>query len=268
MRNFAEILEQRARLTPDGIAYRFFHGPVLQPDILTFHALWQHAAALAVHLQDAGLQGQRVMLACKSQRLFVLGFYACLLAGCTAVPTALPRRKALAGRMALLSRDAAIGGLITDSDMIDPAALLPGQLLTMVDLAQWKMRADLAERWRLPCLADDAAAFIQYTSGSTADPKGVVVTHRNLMNNCAAIAQGMGFTAASSILTALPLFHDMGLVGGVLESMYAGCIGNCMPPSEFVQYPERWLQIISAFRITISGCPNFMYQLAAQHVTA
>lgn len=269
LQNLSEIVVQRAQTQADDIAYRFFQGASLEPEVLTFHGLWQRAAALAARLQHDGLAGARVLLACKSQKLFVIGFFGCLLAGCAAVPTPPPRRKALAGRLQLLASDAAIGALLTDSDQIE---LEPG--LPVIDLAAWEASAEngadlaaAAQRWTMPALQDDSLAFLQYTSGSTSDPKGVVVLHGNLMRNCAAIQQGMGFTPASSILTALPLFHDMGLVGGVLESMYVGCIGNCMPPAEFVQYPERWLRIIAQFGITISGGPNFMYELAARNVT-
>lgn len=266
MRNLAEIVFRRAQAQADNIAYRFFQGSALDPELLTFHALWEQAANIAARLQQQGLAGERVLLACKSQKLFVLGFYGCLLAGCAAVPTPPPRRKALASRLHLLANDAAIAAVITDSDQVESAPEV-----ALIDMCAWETEgghAAAAGGWTMPALDDDSVAFLQYTSGSTSDPKGVVVTHANLMYNCAAIEEGMAFTQASSILTALPLFHDMGLVGGVLESMYVGCIGNCMPPAEFVQYPERWLRIISQFGITISGGPNFMYELAARNVTA
>lgn len=293
MQNIAQILVRRAATEPHAIAYRFFQGAAPAPQVLTFHALAQQATALAADLQDAGLAGRRVLVACKSQQLFVIGFFACLLAGCTAVPTPPPRRKALAGRLQLLARDAGVAALIGDGDTVDIALDLDpeldihleqgrdpahgsgpcatGRAAWRVDLAAWAASTDVAARaacWRDTPVPDTFPAFLQYTSGSTSDPKGVIVTHRNLVSNCAAIAAGMGFVPSSSILTALPLFHDMGLVGGVLESMYVGCIGNCMPPAEFVQYPERWLRIIAQFGITISGGPNFMYELAAQQVGA
>src|SRR5471032_1882601 len=262
------IVWQRARTQPEAIAYRFFTGPTLVPDVLSFYAVWQQAASLACLLQERELDGGRVLLSCKSQKFFVIGFIACLLAGCVAVPTPPPRRRAVAGRLQLLAGDAQIRAVIADDEQFQADAF-DSAAVPLVFMPQWQGtdHAAQAARWRMPALHAGSLAFLQYTSGSTADPKGVMVTHGNLVNNCAAIQEAMAFAPHSSILTALPLFHDMGLVGGVLESMYAGCIGNCMPPSEFVQYPERWLQLIAKFGITISGGPNFMYDLAARAVT-
>lgn len=271
MKKFPEILLQRARTEPDAVAYQFFQGASLVPDTLTFRQLWTASAALASYLQARGLAGERVLLTCKSQRHFVVAFFACLLAGAVAVPTALPRRQVLRERMQLLERDAAFRALICDSDDIRQSHFQDMQAVTdQVDMRAWSERPDhalLASTWVLPKLGELALAFLQYTSGSSGDPKGVMITHANLVNNCMAIEQAMGLTAASKIFTALPLFHDMGLIGGVLQSMYTGCSAACMAPAEFAQHPERWLQIVSRHGITCSGGPNFMYQLAAQSIT-
>jgi acyl-CoA synthetase (AMP-forming)/AMP-acid ligase II len=272
VKKFPEILLHRARTEPDAAAYHFFQGASLVPDTLTFHQLWTASAALASYLQARGLAGERVLLTCKSQRHFVVAFFACLLAGAVAVPTALPRRQVLRERMQLLERDAAFRALICDSDDIRLSHFQDLQAVTdQVDMRAWSQRPDLAllaGTWVLPKLGELALAFLQYTSGSSGDPKGVVVTHANLLHNCLAIEQGMGLSAASKIFTALPLFHDMGLIGGVLQSMYTGCSAACMAPAEFAQHPERWLQIMSRYGMTVSGGPNFMYQLAAQEIDA
>lgn len=270
MKTFPEILLQRAQSSPGGTAYRFFQGASLVPDVLTFQRVWEESAALAALLQSRGLAGERVLLTCKSQRHFVIAFFACLMAGAVAVPTALPRRHALLERLQVLSRDAAFRALICDSDEVEPAHFHDAQAISdCIDMRTWSARDDLpamAASWTLPALSGNDLAFLQYTSGSTGDPKGVMVSHGNLVNNCLAIGQGMQLDAGSSVFTALPLFHDMGLIGGILQSMYTGCSASCMLPAEFVQYPERWLQIMSRFGMTTSGGPNFMYQLAAQSI--
>lgn len=262
---FPQILSKRAQSAPTSIAFRFFQGGGL-PTTLTIHQLWEQAVGLAVLLQSRQLSKRTVLLVCKSQTRFVIAFFACLLAGVIAVPSAPPRRRALAGRLALLASDAGAHGIITDCDEIAIGA---------TEILAWLPCLDLRAYDNIPYHADGAAglidqhisgdsiAFLQYTSGSTGAPKGVVVTHANLIHNCAVIQEGMCITPSSVIFTALPLFHDMGLIGGVLAGMYVGCVANCMPPNEFIQYPERWLIIVSKYKVTISGGPNFMFQLAA-----
>jgi acyl-CoA synthetase (AMP-forming)/AMP-acid ligase II len=270
MEFFPEIARRRARLEPDGVACRFFKGAALAAETLTYEALWRQAAALARHLQAQGLVGQRAILVCKSQKNFVVAFYACLLAGVVAVPASPPRRQVLQARLQLIAQDAGARAILLDSDDVAEADLaLDGDGLLQLDVrepAPVPATDPHCAHW-VPEPADDATpAFLQYTSGSTGDPKGVVVTHGNLVHNCAAIQEAMELTARSRLFTALPLYHDMGLVGGVLQFMYTGCCAGFMSPAEFVQYPERWLQIVSGFGITVSGGPNFMYDLAARAI--
>lgn len=272
VQTLVDVLHQRACQTPDAIAYRFIQGAALSVTELHYGELWLLVRRLGDELQLRGLAGTQVLLVCKSQRNFVVSFFACLAAGVVAVPTALPRRKALIGRLQLLLDDAQVSAILSDANEVQGLATGEGAL-SYVDLELWMQQQaaqpvppiDAIATWTPPLAA--GVAFLQYTSGSTGDPKGVVVTHANLMSNSAVIQQAMGISAASSVFTALPLFHDMGLVGGVLQPMFAGCVGHCMSPTEFVQYPERWLQFMSAFKISVSGGPNFMYELAARSIT-
>ena len=270
MQSFPEIVLQRAQLNSDGVACRFFRGPMLANDVMTFGVLWERAAAWAQRLQAQGLEQQRAVLLCKSQQNFVVAFYACLLAGVVAVPASPPRRKNSQNRLQLIVRNAGAHAIIFDSDELVQAELALGaEALLRIDMRERvETFADsvCAAQWEPVHVEASMPAFLQYTSGSTGDPKGVVVTHGNLVDNCAAIQDGMQITGESRLFTALPLFHDMGLVGGVLQFMYSGCSASFLSPAEFVQYPERWLQIISEFRITVSGGPNFMYDLAARTV--
>jgi len=272
VQTLVDLLHLRASQTPDAVAYRFIQGAALSVTDLRYGELWSLVRRLGDELQVRGLAGTQVLLVCKSQRNFVVAFFACLAAGVVAVPTALPRRKALIGRLQLLLDDAQVSAILSDANEVQVLAAGNGALAYM-DLESWMQQQ--AAQPVPPIDASTAStppsatgiAFLQYTSGSTGDPKGVVVTHANLMSNSATIQQAMGVSAASSVFTALPLFHDMGLVGGVLQPMFAGCVGHCMSPTEFVQYPERWLQIMSAFKISVSGGPNFMYELAARSIT-
>lgn len=264
---FPDIMRERARLQPQRVACRFFSGPSLVPQLLTFGELWQQAEALAQVLVAQGLNGQRVLLVCKSQQQFVVAFYACLLGGVVAVPSVVPRRRHLLERLQLIADDAQARAILFDGDEIAQWSPADDSLLR-IDLRTPLATADADAAPALPPVAEDMPAFLQYTSGSTGDPKGVVVSHGNLVRNCAVIAEAMEISSSSSLFTALPLFHDMGLVGGVLQLMYSGCVAGFLSPSEFVQYPERWLQIISRFGVSISGGPNFMFDLAARAIKA
>lgn len=270
MKSFPEIMLQRAQNQPEDIAFRFFKGAALDEQTLTFRSLWEQAGGLAQYLQAQGLSHQRAILICKSPKHFVIAFYACLLAGVVAVPTAPPRRQVLQSRLQLIARDAGARAIIFDTDeLLDVDLESAGENLQKIDLRNCGEAVELAARtsqWK-PVLPDESIpAFLQYTSGSTGNPKGVIVSHGNLVDNCAAIQDAMEITAESRLFTALPLFHDMGLVGGVLQLMYSGCSAGLLSPAEFVQYPERWLRIISDYRITVSGGPNFMYDLAARTI--
>lgn len=271
MMTFATILWQRAEERPDDLAYRLFDGDK-PPEVVTYGALWQRSAALAAVLRERGWRGERALLVCESQLSFMIAFYACLLAGVVAVPTAVPHRDTLVRRMQALARDARPAVLMFDSARIEGVTLdVDGSPLAMLDLRQ-ALGSDPArpitgdERLALLDHAAGDLAFLQYTSGSTGDPKGVVVSHGNLVDNSAEIGEAMAVTRASSVLTALPLFHDMGLIGGLLQPMFAGCPGNIMSPVECVQHPQRWIQRISSFGITVSGGPNFMYDLASRSI--
>ena len=252
------------------IAYRFFRGQTLSSEVLTCYELWEKAAGLAYMIERHGLSNERILLICKSQRNFVVAFFACLLGGMVAVPTAPPRRHCLLRRLQLIANDARARAVIYDCDDMQDAELnFNGQPLLKLDLRstlQGTGWSALATRFTPRFKSGEDIAFLQYTSGSTGDPKGVAISHDNLLCNCKAMGKGFAFSRESSVLTALPLYHDMGLVLGVLQAMYSGCIANFLSPAEFAQYPERWLQIISTFKVTISGGPNFVYELAARVV--
>src|SRR5439155_10247669 len=124
-----------------------------------------------------------------------------------------------------------------------------------------------ARRWRQPRTDPDATAFLQYTSGSTAAPKGVMVTHRNLMHNERMIQTALEHSGNRLGVSWLPLYHDMGLIGGVLQGVFHGAPAVLMSPLGLLQRPFRWLQAISRYRADTSGGPNFAYDLCAQRVT-
>ncbi len=201
---------------------------------------------------------------------FVSAFFGCLYAGAIAVPAASPRPNRPASRLGAIVEDAAPAALFTTLAMLPTARSWLSHAPALAD-AEWlgieAVPESLAARWTDPCSEPDDLTFLQYTSGSTATPKGVMVTHGNLLHNSALIRESFRATEESRGVFWLPLFHDMGLIGGVLQTLYCGGFSTLMSPVAFLQRPVRWLEAISRTGATISGGPNFAYELCARKIT-
>jgi acyl-CoA synthetase (AMP-forming)/AMP-acid ligase II len=265
---FVDLLCLRAEQRPNDVAYRFFPQGVSNPLTLSYGELWTEAAALAYKFVCSGLEGERIVLATTSNRHFLTAFYACLMAGATATPAPPSGRKRQAERLRLLVADSEAKAMIADEDevvsYVDISSVLKFDSRVAVSDED---KVNMAQLWRRPSLDDDPLALLQYTSGSTGDPKGVMVSHGNLMANSRYIQLAANVSEQSRFQISLPLFHDMGLIAGMLLPMYSGCESNLLTPVQFVQHPEWWLQLISNFKITHSGGPNFMFDLATKAIT-
>jgi acyl-CoA synthetase (AMP-forming)/AMP-acid ligase II len=273
-RLLTDRLDLHASEIPDRVAYTFL-GEQWPTDAsttvsLTFVELSVKVESLAAHLLTRAKPGDRAALLYPSGLDFVVAFLACLRAGIIAVPVNVPRREKHFGRLINILKDCEplltlttqdVGGLI-DSMSLDRLCL--GQILATDD----HFNSDVDARQDFPFIAPKDIAFLQYTSGSTAEPQGVVVTHANLLANEAAIEAGVGHTRESVHVGWLPLFHDMGLVGNVLQPLYVGYHSILMSPDSFLREPVRWLRAINDFRGTTSGAPNFAYEHCARLVTA
>ena len=242
---------------------------------LTYAQLDRRARAIAARLQDMGFAGQRVLLVYPPGLDFITAFFGCLYAGCVAVPTYPPHRHRMLDRFQAIAADA--GARIALSNASGAAqfqAMMEvensGQAATFSQLS-WLATDEipdaLAERWQEPAIAPDTLAMLQYTSGSTSRPKGVMLSHANLMANIRAIHQAFGIQAEDSGVFWLPMYHDMGLVGGVLVPVFAGATNVFISPATFLQSPITWLAAISKYRATISGGPNFAYDLCVRKIT-
>ena len=269
---FVDVLRARAQQTPERLAYAFLvDGEVGDEIRLTNSELDRRARAVATHLQSVAAPGDRVLLLYPQGVDYITGFLACLYAGMVAIPIFPPRGKPTDMRIQLIAEDAASGlALTTDRIRTHFAHRLdhaPG--LNQVNwVATDTVAAELAGQWRVPQLDSESLAYLQYTSGSTGTPKGVMISHGNLLHN-SEYTQGLwGYDASSSMVTWLPLFHDMGLIYGALQPLYMGFPCYMLSPAAFVQHPFRWLQAISHYRATHSGAPNFAYDLCVQKVTA
>lgn len=265
--HFTEALRRHAAAMPDHVAYRFLRDGRGDEDVITFGGLDIAARAMAVALGAHCRPGDRVLILLKPGLDYVIAFMGCLYAGLIAVPAYPPgatsKLDRLDGILTDCSPRAAITGTGEVADIAGRlAAISPGAVV--IDPAT--IDRAIADDWRPIAGRADDIAFLQYTSGSTGQPKGVIVTHGNLVHNAHSIASVFGTDSDSHIVSWLPPYHDMGLVGGILNSLYIGFPATLMAPIHFLQRPLRWLQAVSRYRATISGGPNFAYELCVRKI--
>jgi len=264
--NFSQVLALRAAQQPHQETFAFLSAQ--QPrSTLTYAELLRGAMSVAAALRRSGSPGDRVLLVHPPGMQFITALFGCWLSGMVAVPAYPPRNINDRARQRLV-------GIVNDAE--------PSQLLTLAPLLDTLRSIPGVDR--IGCVATDAleegtaavpdaaamsgadAAILQYTSGTTDSPKGVVVSHANLLHNSAVICEAFGHSAASRGVIWLPPYHDMGLIGGVLQPVYAGFPVTLMAPAYFLQQPLRWLQAISGQRAVTSGGPNFAYDLCVRAI--
>ena len=267
-----EVLRRRAAEHPDRRAYLFLADGETEAGEVTYGELDRQARAVAVMLRERGLAGERALLLYPSSLDFITAFLGCLYAGVTAVPAYPPRRRRLQPRLLAIAADCAPAAVLTTAEIRKRADTLAAESPPLA-AAEWleTEQADLsgASAWHLSesGLRGEDIAFLQYTSGSTGAPKGVIVSHGNLLHNEELIASAFSMREDSVVAGWLPLYHDMGLIGNVLQPLYSGTSCVLMSPMAFLQKPLRWLQAIDRYRATTSGGPNFAYELAVDRVT-
>lgn len=268
--NLADRLRYWAKVQPDRVAFYYLTDGEEQEQSVTYAGLDRQARAIAANLMSLGLSGERALLLYPPGLEFLAGFFGCLYAGITAVPAYPPRRNRNMARIQAISDDAEAKIALTVREVTDRVQGLLEEaphLQKLVWLATDQLPLELADSWRHVEYGGESLAVLQYTSGSTGTPKGVMLSHRNLMHNCKIIAHGFEPTRAGHGVTWLPTYHDMGLVGGVLQPLYIGKPMTLMSPMSFLQKPVRWLRAISKYRASISGGPNFAYALCAEKIT-
>jgi amino acid adenylation domain-containing protein/non-ribosomal peptide synthase protein (TIGR01720 family) len=269
-----ELLDQRAHHLPDQLAYTFLLDGETSEVHLTYRELRRRARAIAAALRFAGAKGERALLLFPPGLEFIEGFFGCLYAGVVAVPAYPPHFAKLnrsLPRLQAIIADAQATLVLTTSSILERAKLIFTQasdLKTLNWLATDKVVSGIDEHWRTEKVTGGDLAFLQYTSGSTGHPRGVMLTHANLLHNASLIFHVFEHTETDSYVSWLPMFHDMGLMVGVLQPLYAGIRSVVMSPAAFLQRPARWLEAISRYRATTSGGPNFAYDLCARKITA
>jgi acyl-CoA synthetase (AMP-forming)/AMP-acid ligase II/acyl carrier protein len=267
-----EILRWRAEHQPDRLAYTFLADDD-HVESLTYASLDRRARTVAARLRSEGGAGERALLLYPAGLDLLTGLFGCLYAGVIAVPLYPPKLSRRDMRWLDVSGDAGPRFALTTSSVV---AELDGALSHSPELADlcW-VASDAPPDGSLPHAGEEgrtfdpgATAYLQYTSGSTRSPKGVIVSHGNLLANIEDIDRGFRHDDTSVTVSWLPHFHDMGLVYGLIAPLALGFPCYFMSPASFLQRPFRWLQAISRFGATHSGGPNFTYDLCAARITA
>lgn len=270
IRSLVDLLNTRAQLSPSKIAYTFLTDGDNQEDIYTFEKLDQRARAIGQELLNQGLSGERILLLYNPGMGFLEGFFGCLYAGAVAVPAYPPRKNRSSERINSIIDDADAKGVLTEESIAVNLKKRFQDDQKFIDL-KWIVSTDvpdeLAQQWKKPLISENTLAFLQYTSGSTGVPKGVMVTHENILDNEKLIKASFSHSDATVFVGWLPLYHDMGLIGNVLQPLFLGIHCVLMSPVAFLQKPLRWLKAISKYKGTTAGAPNFAYELCTNKIT-
>jgi amino acid adenylation domain-containing protein len=268
-----DLLRWRALNQPELVAYTFLTDGETEEERLTYSELDAHARAIGAWLQSQNAENERVLLLYPPGLSYIAAFFGCLYAGATAVPAYPPRLNHSLQRIQSIISDAGAKFALTNEPilskvekMFEMAPFL--KRLRWLETDQVVREAGLSDDWREPSLSSDTIAFLQYTSGSTATPKGVMISHGNLLHNERMIQQACEHTEESTFGGWLPLYHDMGLIGNLLQPLFIGSRCILMSPIAFLQKPLRWLQAISRYRVATSGGPNFAYDLCVRKISA
>ncbi|OBR47788.1 non-ribosomal peptide synthetase [Paraburkholderia tropica] len=266
----AALLAERAIEHPDRVALRFLGDGETVTDTLTYGELDAQARRLAAHLIAQGGAGERALLLYPTGPQYIVAFLACLYARVIAVPAYPPETVATQqlDRVLRIIGDARPRFLLTQADMLTPLETLRRGYPALGDIQVVASDAIALEGapFEPGEISEDDLAFLQYTSGSTSQPKGVQVTHGNLFANEVVIRESFGIGDADTVVSWLPFNHDMGFIGGLLQPLFSGISAVLLSPRHFLERPIRWLNAISRFGGTVSGGPDFAYRLCAERV--
>jgi len=293
--NLVEVARYRAAEQEQKTAYTFLSDGANQERNLTYGELDRRARAIAAFLQDAGMSGERALLFYPPGLDFICAFFGCLYAGVVAVPTYPPINRQMMAQVEPIVKDAGPKAVLTTADIasklktvlsiqsIGQKSLfrfigrgidkyfpifkqLGGQKNSVI--ATDRIDTDLDQMWQSPDLDSASLAFLQYTSGSTSQPKGVMVSHSNIMHNQNLIQNYFRQPKGVVFVSWLPQYHDMGLIGNILHPFYMGGYSVVFSPFEFLKKPLKWLAAISKYQAHTSGAPNFAYELCVRKVSS
>ncbi|MFF5585409.1 beta-ketoacyl synthase N-terminal-like domain-containing protein [Streptomyces hygroscopicus] len=260
--NLVDLLRLRGTEGGQRPAFTYLADGEAVTERLSYADLDLRARAIAADLRSRHAPGERVLMLYPSGPEFVAAFFGCLYAGMVAVPAYPPRSDKHAARLGAVAEDSGAAIVAAPGWLYDQLAG------TYHPQARWvatdRVPPSAADDWSRPEVAPDALAFLQYTSGSTGNPKGVMLSHANLLHNCRMMAEAMGHSERPVFVSWLPLFHDMGLIANLLQALYWHAELIYMPPEAFLLEPIRWLRALSDHQGTLSCAPNFAYELCVR----
>lgn len=293
--NIISILEKWTIKKPNSIAFKFLSGKnLLSEKTITYDELFHRAQLIAVNLQTSNvLPGDRAILLYPPGLEYICAFIGCLYAGVIAIPLYPPANKSLIDKLQKVITNAEPKVILIDESIATAIKKLRTikllEKLPFVEDITRKLVPDIhalgqfnvnnlfclqtdrlksssfIEGFKAKNIENNGVAYLQYTSGSTGDPKGVMISHANLVANHAHITKTFSHNESTLGLSWVPPYHDLGLVGNILQTIYAGCMSILFSPFDFLKNPMQWLYLISKYRVTISSAPNFAYALCCKY---
>jgi acyl-CoA synthetase (AMP-forming)/AMP-acid ligase II/acyl carrier protein len=278
-----EAIQRRAQEQPDRIGFVFPKGPLDKPnEFLTYGQLHSLAGDVAAVLRSEGAAGQRVLLCFSAGPEFLATFFGCIYANAIPVPVPPPRRRRRSVGIQAIANDCAATMVVATTAILSCLNSDDDDSVGLKTLSHLLVDHDaergISTRWIRRCNGNAAEAetrdtigrlaYLQYTSGSTGAPRGVMVTHANVLSNARALQQFAGLNHTDSQVCWLPHYHDMGLIGGIVVPIYCGFSSVLLEPAAFLQRPIRWMEEISNHRATVTSGPNFAYDLCARKTTS
>jgi len=264
-----DLLKYRSEITPDNNSYIFLRDGENDEDIVTWKQLYDESLKVAAQLQRQKTKGERVILFFPPGTAFIKALYGCFLSNAIAVPAYPPRKNRSLDRIKALVNDSGAKFILSTTEIFNSCERSFSDVTELKDQA-WiltdTIEPEVAGFHEIKIKADDIA-LLQYTSGSTGMPKGVMVTHINIIRNLEFIRQSFQLSPQSVSVSWLPSFHDMGLIDATIGAVYNGYTAVLMPSVSFIQKPLRWLKAITKYKGTHGGAPNFAFDLCVNEVS-
>lgn len=269
--SIVEVLRHQAEVQPAATAFIHLLDGEENEQSIGYGELWQRVQALAHALQPFEPRGKRVLMLFETGIDYIAGLFGILLADATAIPSFPPIGSRALDRLATIADDAQPDLVLTNQRFSRlrerVLAVLPSDRAAPAWVDMDCIALEPVPPVQFSGVSPERVALIQYTSGSTSDPKGVLLTHANLMSNCRSASIWMGGRRQRVGCSWLPPYHDMGLMGGILQPIYEGFPTVLLAPAHFVQRPWRWLSALSRYRATVTIAPNFAFDLCVENVS-